>query len=137
MIIGWSENGVIDPLVRAPEDKAVLYKGGNIIDLGTFGGNQSFGLAINDRDQVVGWALNTIPDPVSAWGFYLGTQMRPFLWQNGVLTDLGTLGGPDGYAAYINNSGQVAGNAFTNSTINPTTGMPNFASVLVGQGPDA
>jgi probable HAF family extracellular repeat protein len=134
VIIGWSENGVIDPLVGVPEDKAVLYEGGNITDLGAFGGNQSFGLAINDRDQVVGWALNTIPDPVSAWGFYLGTQMRPFLWQNGVLTDLGTLGGPDGYAAYINNKGQVAGAAFTNSTINPTTGMPTLHPFLWDKG---
>jgi probable HAF family extracellular repeat protein len=125
LIIGWSENGMIDPLLGTPEVDAVLYKKGRIINLGTFGGNQSFGLAMNNRDQVVGWALNTIADPISPWGPF-GTQMRAFLWQNGMKRDLGTLGGPDSLAYYVNDQSQVAGAAFTDSTINPVTGMPTL-----------
>jgi probable HAF family extracellular repeat protein len=125
LIIGWSENGVIDPLLGIPEVEAVAYKNGGIINLGTFGGNQSFGLETNNRDQVVGWALNTIPDPISPWGPF-GTQMRAFLWQNGMKRDLGTLGGPDSLAYYVNDRSQVAGAAFTDSTINPVTGMPTL-----------
>jgi probable HAF family extracellular repeat protein len=119
---------VIDPLTGHPETDAVLYRDGQIINLGTFGGNQSFGLAINDRRkvQLVGWALNTIPDPIYPWG-YFGTQMRAFLWTtDGGLQDLGTLGGPDSLAELVNNHGQIAGQAFTNSIINHKTGMPTL-----------
>src|SRR6266404_4069918 len=58
-VVGESENGVIDPLVGVPENKAVLWqKDGQITDLGTLGGNSSLALAINDRGQIVGGALN-------------------------------------------------------------------------------
>jgi hypothetical protein len=39
--------------------------------------------AINNRDQIVGYALNTIPDPFSWLGLFLGSsnfmQTRAFL----------------------------------------------------------
>ncbi len=120
LIAGQSENGVIDPLVGFPEIRAVLWKDGQIIDLGTLGGNESSAFAVNDRGQVVGVAVNTISDPFS----FLATQLRAFLWQNGVMQDLGTLGGPEGWALFINERGQVAGFSLTNSTPNPSTAFP-------------
>ena len=122
LIMGGSENGDIDPITGIPENIAVVWRHGEITSLGTLGGSFSFGNAMNNRGQVVGLALNAIPDPFSYLG--LGTETRAFLWDKGVMRDLGTLGGPDGWAASINESGQVAGWAFTNSTPNPVTGVP-------------
>ena len=113
---------------------AVVWDEGRITDLGTLGGYLSIAQAINNRGQVVGLALNDIPDPVSAFGLYVGTQMRAFLWQNGVMQDLGTLGGPDAWAALLNERGQVAGISFTNSVrLHPITGVSNHRSVLSGK----
>ncbi len=122
LILGGSENGKIDPLTGLPENIAVVWKDGEATRLGTLGGSFSFGNAMNNFGQVVGLALNTIPDPFSFLG--LGTETRAFLWNNGVMRDLGTLGGPDGWAASINDFGQVAGWAYTNFTLNPVTGTP-------------
>jgi probable HAF family extracellular repeat protein len=123
LIMGLSQNGLIDPITGLPEAIAVLWeKDGEIIDLGTLGGSFSFGNAMNNRGQVVGLALNTVPDQYSMVG--LGTETHAFIWQNGHMEDLGTLGGPDSWAAAVNERGQVAGWAFTNSTPNPVTNIP-------------
>jgi probable HAF family extracellular repeat protein len=122
LIIGGSENGATDGLTGLPDQIAVLWKDGQIINLGTLGGSFSFANAMNNRGQVVGLALNSIPDPFSFIG--LGTQTRAFLWEGGVMRDLGTFGGPDGWAASINERGHVAGWALVDSTPNPVTGQP-------------
>lgn len=129
-IVGGSENGVIDPLLGVTEIRAVLWKDGDIEDLGTFGGNDSQATAINNRGQVAGWALNSVPDPFSN----LGTQQRPFLWQHGAMLDLGDLGGPDGLAVFVNERGQVAGASLTNSTPNPITNFPTVHPFLWDDG---
>jgi len=122
LIIGASENGTIDPLTGWPEVQAVLWKNDQIINLGTLGGNESFSIGVNNRGQVTGQAANAIPDPFPFPGF--GQQARAFLWQNGVMLDLGTLGGPDAFGIAINDRGQVLGFSYINSTPNPTTGLP-------------
>jgi uncharacterized membrane protein len=61
LIVGVSQNGLIDPLTGYPEANGALWNKGHIANLGTFGGNQSSANAINDRNQIVGRALNTIP----------------------------------------------------------------------------
>jgi probable HAF family extracellular repeat protein len=131
-IVGVSQNGFIDPASGFPEERAVLWRDGQIIDLGTLGGNQSSAAAINNHGQIAGLALNSTPDPFSIYdllfyGSANGTQTRAALWEkNGAVQDLGTLGGPDAYAAFVNDRGQVAGWSYTNSIPNASTGLPTF-----------
>jgi probable HAF family extracellular repeat protein len=137
-IVGRSENGVVDPLTGVKDFRAVLWKDGEIRDLGTFGGNYSLVGSINDRGQVAGAATNAISDPFSLLfqlvGSSNGTQTRAFLWQNGDKQDLGTLGGPDAQAFLVNNQGQVIGLSYTNSTPNPDTGFPTIHPFLWHEG---
>jgi probable HAF family extracellular repeat protein len=140
-VVGVSQNGVIDPLIGFPEQRAVLWRNGRITDLGTLGGNQSAAAAINNHGQVAGLALNSIPDPLSIYDvFYFGssagTQTRAVLWdKDGTAQDLGTLGGPDAAPGLVNDRGQVTGISYTNSTPNPSSGgLPTFHPFLWEKG---
>jgi len=131
-IAGFSENGEFDPITGTNQSRAVHWKKGEIEDLGSFGGNQNEALAINNRGQIVGFSLNTIPDPFSTLDIILnlilgtsgGTQTRAVLWEKGQMRDLGTLGGDDAAAFYINERGQIAGVSYTSNVPNPFTGVP-------------
>jgi len=111
--VGSSENA-------ARERVAVMWtRNGQIVPLGSLGGRLGFATDINDRGQIVGLAANAIPDP---HGWLGPTQTHAFLWENGVMRDLGTLGGPDSGAFFVNQRGQVAGASTTTSTPDPSTG---------------
>jgi probable HAF family extracellular repeat protein len=122
-VAGGSQNGTIDPLTNTPASHAVLWKGSEIINLGTLGGNQSTAWGVNNEGQVTGFALNTTFVP---WGFVFpfGTQERAFLWQNGHMKDLGTLGGPSSVGLYINDRGHVSGASYRNDIPESSTGTP-------------
>jgi probable HAF family extracellular repeat protein len=138
-VVGASEIAEVDPLFFGfNQARAVLWKHGEIIDLGTLGGNQVFASGINNRGQVVGTATNTIPDP---YCFFATTQIRTFLWQNGQMQDLGTLGGNcattgliDVAGNPINERGQIVGGSSTSSVPNPITGVPPFDPFLWEEG---
>ena len=77
--------------------RAVLWDDGTVLELGTLG-LASDARAINDRGQVAGGSLLSLHNS------------RAFLWEAGVITDLGAL--PDGkesFAFGINARGQVVG----------------------------
>jgi probable HAF family extracellular repeat protein len=136
LIAGTSQNGETDPLdpgspQNFPENRAVLWRDGKIINLGTLpeGGYESEAESVNSSGQVVGVATNTVPDAYSLfqWSSQLNHfdpypypyQERAFLWQDGVMMDLGTLGtGTDAWGMAINERGQVVGISYTTATPN-------------------
>lgn len=95
-------------------------------NLGTFGGDNSEARAINDLDQVVGYAQ------------YAAGQKRAFLYTgipgvDGVMHDLGTLGGNFSEAVGINNLGQIVGSSTTaagNEHAFLYTGVPGAGGVM-------
>jgi probable HAF family extracellular repeat protein len=141
LIAGTSETGLTDPLLGGPQCHPTLWADGQIIDLGTLGGYQGVALESNNGGQVVGVATNKVPDSFLGLfantvpsGFQPGTEQRAFLWERGMILDLGTLGGPDAAAALINDRGQIAGVSYTNSTVNASTGIPTQDPFLWEQG---
>jgi probable HAF family extracellular repeat protein len=140
VIVGVADDGVIDPATGSPEIHAVVWRGTTITDLGTFGGANSLAGAVNDRGQITGVAQNAEPDLFN-FGNLIGlpssTQWRGFLWEDGVMRDLGTLGGPDAAVTgdlALNERGQIAGISFTDEVINPVTGVPTLDSFLWNDG---
>jgi len=124
--VGFSQNGEIDPLTGNPELKAAIWKDGRVIDPGTLGGNGASANAINDRGQIFGGALNTIPDADSSLPFFVpgATQVHAVLWEHGVIRDLGTLGGTDSVVYQANESGQAMGISFTDKVRHASKGLP-------------
>jgi probable HAF family extracellular repeat protein len=108
-------------------EHAVLWREGVITDLGTLGGpNSSVPMPVkDDRGFVVGVAQIAEVDPLGElWGATFvctpsvscqGSQnlLRGFVWKNGVMTALPTLGGNNSGALGVNNRGQVVGAAET------------------------
>src|SRR5579871_4475767 len=80
----------------------------SVMDLGTLGGTFSFGGGVNEQ----GW--------VNGESSLQGDQIQhAFLWRNGAMLDLRTLGGPNSASGYtLNDAGLVAGGSET-STLNP------------------
>ena len=115
---GLNNKGEVNGIATLPGDNethAILWRNGVLTDLGTLGGPNSNGDAgvpfgPNERGEVVGAAETSTPTPGEDFCF-LGNNLvcLPFVWRNGVMTPLPTLGGNNGGAGDINNRGQVVG----------------------------
>jgi probable HAF family extracellular repeat protein len=112
VIAGYAENATADPACPAPQIyqfKPVVWFGDRIQPLPTEGTDpEGVAVSVNDLGQVVG-ASGTCA--VFNYNFLFNFQpAHALLWQNGIATDLGTLGGVlNNVAEGINNRGEVVG----------------------------
>jgi probable HAF family extracellular repeat protein len=83
-----------------PNGAFMWTNGGGMITMAGLEGPGDIPIGVNDLGQIVGWYRRT--------STVAGTA---FLWTNGVITDLGTLGGASSVAWAVNNSGQAVGRA--------------------------
>ena len=100
------------PEVKAPGEKPFEVK--SFLDIGTLGGVTGWAFDVNDCCVVTGWALNA------------AEQVRPFLWQEGKMTELPVPPDSGNVQAWrINNAGIICGQS------NPGIGRHR---ALVGRG---
>lgn len=77
-----------------------------MINLGTLpGGSHGEAVAINNRGQLIGGSIPRAPHGMS----------HAFVWQNGTMTDLGTLGGDVSAPTAINERDKIVGASNTPS----------------------
>jgi probable HAF family extracellular repeat protein len=127
---------------------AVVWRGGVITDLGTLGGGGGGGGPLvnssvvwpgeNENGMIVGISQTATRDTLgetwscSAFMTFTGFTCVGFVWENGVMKALPTLGGDNGFAAGVNNRAQVVGWAETR-VVDPTCRAPQklqFRAVL-------
>ena len=135
VVAGWS-------LQPDGTRRAVYWQNGSIFTLGTPGtlGGPSSTVpwpGLNDAGMIVGISQTGITDPLDEdWscefaGFLTETTnliCRGFVWENGLMRELPTLGGNHGFAAGVNNLGKVVGWAET--PVHDPTCDPNTKQVL-------
>ena len=146
-----NNNGLVTGFDTAPDgtSHAVLWRNGVITDISEpgLGGPNSGAGGATDFGLVMGGAETSDTDPNNEnfCGYPTGLQCLAFLWQNGVMTQLPTLGGTNASWGAINNRGEVAGIA-ENSYMDPEcpdvvavngTGpqVLDFEAVIWGPGP--
>ena len=113
--------------LAAQQNKPTHHHQYTLVDIGTFGGpasyiNNQFSLGapnqINSRGTTVGAAATSIPSPGNSntsicegLDGILPFVFHAFQWQDGAVTDLGTLPGPDNcsVATSINAADEIAG----------------------------
>jgi probable HAF family extracellular repeat protein len=111
--------------------RAFLWRGGVMSDLGTLGGANSDAVAINQYGQITGAAETGLSVTFSSQCFDPQQQCHAFLWDHGVMKDLGTLpGGESSGAAWINSSGRVVGASDITTSVNPLNGVPDYHAFL-------
>jgi probable HAF family extracellular repeat protein len=146
-----NNKGWISGAANLPGDStehAAIWRNGRITDLGTLGGPNSrvVGGVKNTRGVVAGGSETSSPDPLGetvCTTFVAGFSGQPlvclgFVWRNGTMTALPTLGGNNGFAfGGVNNRGQIVGFA-ENRTQDPACPSPqvlDFEAVVWGPAP--
>ena len=132
---GISNSGLIAGFVNRPGNAtrvAALWRNESLDTLGTLGGPNSNVQwpGISNNGLVAGIAETADPDPLNEqWSCtaflpsVTGKICLGFFWDDGVMTPLPTLGGNQGFAAGVNDRGQVVGWAET-PVHDPTCNAP-------------
>jgi probable HAF family extracellular repeat protein len=134
--VGINDNGLVAGSSLLAGDAVIhafVWQKGVTTDLGTLGGPNSVAPEVeqpNSRGEVAGFSdtLTLDPNRENCFAGFFGDlptpyTCLPFVWRDGVMTALPTLGGNNGIAAAINNRGQVVGLAET-PTPDPTCAPP-------------
>jgi probable HAF family extracellular repeat protein len=113
LTVGYAENETVDPSCPAPqkyEFEPVIWSHGGIQALSTGSDLEGVALAVNDAGTVVGSSGSCAAfNPVWLWNFQ---PVHALLWQNGVTTDLGNLGGSlNNFAHDVNSRDEVVGSS--------------------------
>ena len=107
----WQDGTTTD---LGPLDGAFSWQDGTMTALGSLGQGCSVPLAVNSLGQVVGSSLTDYPDPIK-WEWCCSTLFHAFVWEDGLMVDLGDLGllgsRTSSSAAAINDCGQVVGSS--------------------------
>jgi probable HAF family extracellular repeat protein len=126
---------------------ATLWKNGSAIDLGTLGDPDTTNSAVlwpvkNKRGVIAGVSQTDTIDPngeawsCSAFIPNIGHTCVGFVWKDGVMNALPTLGGPNGFATGVDKEGRIVGwaeNTVVDPTCNPaSTQVLQFHAVVWG-----
>jgi probable HAF family extracellular repeat protein len=140
--LGWTTGA--SNLSGDTDEHAALWLYGSLHDLGTLGGPNSAALwpVHNETGMIAGVSDTSISDPLGeTWscGAFLppshaGHTCVGFLWRFGVMTQLPTLGGNNGFATGLNNAGVGVGWAETRVHDRTCTGSQvlQFKAVVYG-----
>jgi len=124
MLVGYSDTAISDPFspncfLDCYLDRSWVLQNGVVTPLSPLpGGASNFATAINARGQITGISQNGAVDPSTGW-----SETDAVLWQDGAVTNLGTLGGTQGIANAVNDEGQAVGAAL-NGTFDPFANNP-------------
>src|SRR5207245_9810525 len=115
-----------------------------LVDLGTFGGPQSYvnipdisyAQVLNNSGTVAGWADTLVPDPYPDVCFDEDCLVaHAFQWQRGVRNDLGALSvGVSSQANWISSNGLIAGISQNVEIDSLVMGLTEFCVVICSIG---
>jgi probable HAF family extracellular repeat protein len=134
VLTGFADTSTPDPVPAAcfnPDcfvSYAFQWQNGGMTGLGALlSGWSSAPVGISASGLIAGFSQNGEFDPLAGFSF---PELHAVLWQNGVITDLGTLpeGGYESVANAVNSRGQVAGYAM--NTIPDSNSLTLFINYL-------
>jgi probable HAF family extracellular repeat protein len=138
---GWTETqyGLLEG-GKLLKGRVAINFDGFTFPIPTLGGpnnwDNPFGGEINDRGEAVGYSETDVLDPngEDVCGFGTHLTCSAFLWRNGHMSALPTVGGNNGQASAINNRGEVVGFAETANTDPTCPPTPTTLPVLWEKG---